>query len=198
MKTKKMISVGLITAGLVLSSVGAVNADSITPRPTPTSAAQYVQMLAAYQDALVQFKVTLVVNTINYRIALEKYEADWQAALAKYEAPYKATLAQYQTLRAAYDAKLPAMVVARKSAQDKADTDFLTAIASATTSVQKNAALVAYTAAYSAANAAYKIAAKAVSPKPVKPHKPAELTKPPRPVKPTLPVAPQKPAKYKK
>lgn len=193
-------SVGLITAGLVLSSVAVVNADSTTPPPTAKSPTSYALQLAAYQDALIQYRVTVVVNNINYRIALEKYQADWQATLAKYEDPYKAALAQYLPLQSAYAAKMAPVATARRSAFDKADSDFLAALAIATTSAQKNAALQAHAAAISAAGAAYKAAIAAIGVAPVKPVKPAELTKPALPVKPvdpTKPVAPIKPEKSK-
>ena len=113
MKTKRMISVGLITAGLVLSSVAVVNADSTTPPPTAKSPNAYTLQVAAYQEVLIQYRITVVVNTINYRIALQKYHADWQATLAKYEAPYKAEIAQHQTLQAAYAAKKEPIAAAR-------------------------------------------------------------------------------------
>jgi len=200
MKTKRMISVGLLAAGLALSSVGAVNADT-TPPPTAKSPTAYAAQLAAYKDALVEYRVTIAVNAINYRIALEKYQADWQATLAKYEAPYKAALAQYQTLQSAYSAKLAPIAAVRKGALDKADSDFLAAIANATTAAQKTLALNARATATTSAIAAYKAAVTALGSAPVKPIKPAELTKPPLPVKPaapTKPVPPVKPGNSKK
>ena len=200
MKTKRMISVGLLAAGLALSSVGAVNADT-TPPPTAKSPTAYAAQLAAYKDALVEYRITVAVNAINYRIALEKYQSDWQAALTKYEAPYKAALAQYQPLQAAWIAKLAPIAAVRKSALDKADADFLAAIAIASTAAQKNLALSARASATASATTAYKTAVAALGSAPVKPVKPAELTKPPVPVKPaapTKPVPPVKPGNTKK
>ncbi len=194
MRTKKFISVGLLAAGLALSSMGAVSADS-TPPPNAKSPTAYAAQLAAYKLALIEYRVTIAVNAINYRIALEKYQADWQATLTKYEAPYKTALAQYQTLQTAYLAKLAPIAAIRKSALDKADADFLAAIAKATTTAQKNLALSARATAMTTANSAYKAAAAAIGAAPVKPVKPAELTKPAAPVKQASPVQPTPPAK---
>lgn len=194
MKTKRMISVGLLAAGLAMSSVGAVNADT-TPPPTAKSPTAYAIQLAAYQDALIQYRVTVAINAINYRIALEKYQADWQATLAQYEAPYKAALAQYQALQTAYMAKLAPIAAVRKDALNKADADFLAAIANATTNAQKILALNTRATAAASANTAYKTAVAALGGAPVRPIKPAELTKPPLPVKPTDPTKPVPPVK---
>lgn len=198
MKTKRILSIGLLTTGLVLSSASAVNADAT---PTPKSTTTYAAQLAVYKEAVIQYRVALVVNTINYRIALEKYQADWQAALAKYEAPYKAALVQYQTLQATYVAKLAPIATARKSMLDKADADFLAAIASAKNAAQKDLALRGRASAVSTASAVYKTAVAALGAAPVKPIKPPELTKPSLPVKPvspTKPVPPLKPGTTKK
>ena len=194
MRTNKFISVGLLAAGLAMSSISAVSADT-TPPPNAKSPTAYAAQLAAYKVALIEYRVTIAVNAINYRIALEIYQADWQAALAKYEAPYKTAMAQYQTLQTAYLDKLAPIAATRKVALDKADADFLAAIAKATTSAQKSLALTARTTAMTAANSAYKTSAAAIGPAPVKPVKPAELTKPAAPVKPASPVKPTPPAK---
>lgn len=201
MKTKKILGMALLTAGLALSSVGVVNAADTTPPPTAKSPSAYTAQLAAYKTALLQYRIAITVNSINYRIALEKYSADWQAALAKYEAPYKAALAVYQPLHAAYVAKLSPISTARKTAMDKADSIFLVAQAASTSDAQMDKALKDHATATAAANADYKAGVAAIGTAPVKPVKPAELTKPVAPTKPAnpvKPVAPVKPASTKK
>src|SRR5512141_1492985 len=100
MKTKKMVTVALMTSSLILGSMTASRADeSQSPSPTPvaTSNPVYAAQLAAYKVALTQYKVALVVNDINYRATMAKYWSDWQAAVAKYEAAWQASLANYKT-----------------------------------------------------------------------------------------------------
>lgn len=198
MKTRKILGAALLTAGLVMGSVSVVSADeTATPKATQSTSASSAELLA-YRTALLKFRIALVVNSINYRNAMEKYWADWQATLEKYLAPYKAALEQYRVLEAAYMAKLAPIIAVRNAAINKADSAFLAALASATTDAQLEQALKDHVAATSAANEAFKIAKAALGDAPVKPIKPAELTRPPAPVKadnPVKPLAPTKPDK---
>lgn len=201
MKTKRIIGVALLTAGLVMGSVGATSADE-TPAPTVTkSATAYGAELTAYREAIVQYRVTLVTSSIAYRVTLQKYWADWQATVAKYEASWKAELEKYQALHAAYLAKLAPINSARNAALDRADAEFLAAIASAKNTASQELALKVHATATAEANAIYKAAVAALGDAPVRPTKPAELTRPPLPAKPTppvKPVAPVNPAVTKK
>ena len=195
MKTKRILSVALLATGLVMSSVGVVSADETTAPTSKSSNSASSAELLAYKTGLLKFRIALTVNSINYRIALEKYWADWQATLEKYEAPYRAALEQYRILETAYMAKLTPIIAARRAAVNKADSEFLAAIASATTDAQMELALKNHASATSAANDAFQTAKTALGAAPVKPVKPAELTKPPLPVKPSNPVKPLAPTK---
>ena len=91
------------------------------------------------------------------------------------------------------------LAAARKTATDKADADFLAAIAvTGATNAQLELALKNYNAAIEAAHATFKTAVAALGPEPVKPNKPAELKKPAAPVKPVSPVKPVEPGKPSK
>ncbi|HUW87339.1 MAG TPA: hypothetical protein VMW30_03050 [Candidatus Paceibacterota bacterium] len=195
MKTRRTLGAALLTAGLIMSSASVVSADeTATPKATKSTSASSADLLA-YKTGLLKFRIALTVNSINYRIAMEKYWADWQATLDKYLAPYKAALEQYRVLEAAYLAKLTPIITARRAAMNKADSEFLAAVASATTDAQMELALKNHATATSAANEAFQSAKAALGAAPVKPVKPAELTKPPLPVKPSNPVKPLAPTK---
>lgn len=176
MITKKLIPVGLLTAGLLLGSTSVALADT-TPAPVSSSTAYQVQ-LASYKTALIQYQFTRVTNEINYRAAMQKYEADW-----------KATLATYQATQTAYEAKLEPIVDARKAAFNAAAATFVAATSGTPTNAVITAALNAYWSATKAANAAYQTAVTALGAAPVRPVKPVA---PVRPVDPIKPVAPKK------
>lgn len=205
MKTKKLVTVALMTSSLILGSMTASSADdSQKPSPTPVatiSSSAYAAQLAAYKVALTQYKVALLVNAISYRATMNKYWADWNAAVTKYGSDWQATLANYQTLKATYDAKVAPINAARRTAINAADAAFLAAIAVNNSAPQEELALTAHQSAVQAANAAYKAAIAAIGAAPVRPTKPAELVKPVVPTKPAdpvKPIAPVKPAVAKK
>lgn len=198
MKTKKALTVALITSSLILGSMSASRADeSQTPSPSPVSTANpvYAAQLAAYKIALTQYKVALVVNDISYRATMTKYWADWQAAVTQYESNWQAALASFKTLKDAYEAKAAPINATRKTAVDAADAAFLAAIAANNSPASEETALTTHQAAVQAANNAYKTAIAALGAAPVRPTKPAELTKPPVPTKPAAPVKPVAPVK---
>ena len=201
MKVQKVLSVALLTTGLIAGSVSAVHADS-TPLPAATNSTAYKTALAQYQIDLLKYRVLVIKNAITNRAAMDKYNADWQVAVAKYYADWKVAIEQYQALRAAYDAKIVPAATARKAAVTKADADFLAAVSVAgVTNAQLELAVKAHSDAIEAANSAFKAAVAAFGAEPVKPIKPAELTKPPLPTKatdPGKPVPPGKPAKTEK
>ncbi|MBI3429993.1 MAG: hypothetical protein HY050_08075 [Actinobacteria bacterium] len=195
MKSKKMFSVVVLTAGLLLSSVTLGNADQ-SPTPTPSKSASATSAeWTAYKAALIEYRIALVVNSISFRATMEKYWSDWRATVEKYEAAYKAAIEQFQIQQAAYLAKLEPIRATHRAAVNKADADFLAAIAGAKSVAEKELALKNYATANSTANAAFKAAVTAVGPAPIRPVKPAELSKPPLPVK---PAEPQKPVAPKK
>lgn len=201
MKVQKVLSVALLTTGLIAGSVSAVHADS-TPVPAATNSAAYQAALAQYQIDIMKYRIELIKIAIANRAAMDKYNADWQVAVAKYYADWKVAIEAYQVLRAAYDAKIVPAAAARKAAVTKADADFLAAIGVAgATSAQLELAVKTHGDAMNAAENAFKAAVATFGAEPVKPIKPAELTKPPVPVKgvaPVKPVAPGKPAKTEK
>ena len=198
MKVRNVVSVALITTSLIAGSIGATYADK-TPLPAATNSAAYQAALAQYQVDILKYKIAIAKNAITYRVAMDKYNADWAIVLAKYEASWKAALDQYQVLHNAYDAKIVPLAAARKTATDKADADFLAAIAvTGATNAQLELALKNYNAAIEAAHATFKTAVAALGPEPVKPNKPAELKKPAAPVKPVSPVKPVEPGKPSK
>ena len=201
MKTKKLVTVALMTSSLLLGSMTASRADeSQSPSPTPSPVATsnssvYAAQLAAYKIALTQYKVALVVNDISYRATMKKYWADWNTAVTAYESAWQATLANFQTLKAAYDAKVAPIAATRNTAIDTADAAFLAAIAANSSAASEELALTAHQSAVQAANTAFKAAIAALGAAPVRPTKPAELVKPPVPTKPVAPVKPVAPAK---
>jgi len=198
MKVKNIISVALVTTGLIAGSISVTHADQ-TPLPAATNSAAYKAALEKYQIDILKYRIAVTKNAITYRVAMEKYNADWAIVLAKYEAGWKATWDQYLALHSAYNAKIVPIAAVRKAATDKADADFLAAIAVAgATNAQLDVALKAHNAAIEAAGIAFKSAVAALGPEPVKPTKPAELNKPAEPVKPVSPVKPVEPGKPSK
>jgi hypothetical protein len=195
MKTKKLIRIGLVTFGLLTSSIS-LGIAAETPSPTATkSTSAYGAQLIAYKAALIQYRVTVALNAISYRIAMEKYQADWQVTLTKYEAEWKAAMAKYQAAQSARALKLEPVNLIQKTALDKADNDFVTANAAAKNPAQQDLALKVRADAMLAANTIYKAAVLALGPAPIKPIKPVELTKPVPPVKPVAPIKPVPPVK---
>jgi hypothetical protein len=189
MRIKRALGIGLATIGLLGGSVSVVSAAETAPT--------YAQQLVEYKAALTQYRVTVALNDIKDRAAVEKYWTDWQATLATYQAKWKAEIDKYYADHNAWLAKNKPLNLARKTALDKADADFVAANAAATTPAQQELALKARTTANAAAIAAYKTAVAAIGTEPVAPTKPAELTKPALPAKtadPVKPVAPVKPA----
>lgn len=201
MKVSKVLSVALLASGLMLGSVSAVHADS-TPLPAATNSAAYQAALAKYQVDILQYRIEIVKIGIAYRVAMDAYWTAVQTAEAKYYADWKAAIEQYQALRNAFQAKVAPLAAVRKIAVQKADAEFLAAIAvSGATNAQLELALKNHAVAIDAANELFKSAVTALGPEPVKPIKPAELIRPPVPVKPAAPakpVAPGKPAKQEK
>ncbi len=210
MKTKKFITIAITTAALLATSIGVVSADetatpSATPKVTktakatkdPATVAAYNAALAAYKTALIQYRVTVALNDITYRAAVEKYWADWQVTLDTYQTKWKAEIDKFWADHSAWNLKHKPLNQTRKATLDKADSDFVAANSAATTDAQREAALKARNDAYVAANKIYKDALALIGAEPVAPTKPAELTKPKLPAKtvdPVKPVAPNKPA----
>ncbi|MSV92196.1 MAG: hypothetical protein F2870_04135, partial [Actinobacteria bacterium] len=151
MKIRRILSVALITSSLVAASIGVTHADD-SPVPAATNSAAYQAALAKYQTDLLQYRITVIKNAITYRVAMDKYNADWAIVLARYDAAWKAAQDQYQVLRTAYNAKVAPLAAIRKAATDKADADFLAAIAVAgVTNAQLDLALKNHNAAMDAA-----------------------------------------------
>ncbi len=195
MKVRKVLSVALLASGLLLGSVSAVHADS-TPIPAATNSAAYQAELTKYQAEILQYRIEVTKIGITYRVALDTYWAAVQSAEAKYYADWKAAIEQYQALRSAYQAKVAPLAAIRKIAVQKADAEFLAAIAvSGATNAQLELALKNHAVAIDAANTLFKSAVTALGPEPVKPIKPAELNRPPVPVKPAAPIKPVAPGK---
>jgi hypothetical protein len=188
MKITRVIGIGLATVGLLGGSISAVNAAETT--------STYAQQLVEYKAALTQYRVTVALNDIKDRAAVEKYWSDWQTTLATYQAKWKSEIDKYYADHNAWLAKNKPLNLARKTALDKADSDFVAANSAATTPAQQELALKARATAQSTAIATYKAAVAAIGTEPVAPTKPAELTKPALPAKtadPAKPIAPVKP-----
>jgi hypothetical protein len=155
MKTRKILTAGLLIAGLAFSSVRAGNADAAPP-PTAKSPTAYATQLAPYKAALAQFqtlqaaylaKVSPIAET--RKPTLDNTDADFLAAIAK------ATTIAQKTLA----------LNARANATSAATTAYKTAVAAV-------------------GNAPVKPAKPAELTKPPLPVKPAAPTKPVPPVKP--------------
>jgi len=180
MKSKKLASVALITAGLMLGSTSVALADESSPAPVSSPSA-YQTQLAAYKVALLQYQFAKVNADINYRTTMQKYESDWAI-----------TLAAYQSAQAAFEAKKQPIQEVRRAAVNAASAAFVAATAGTPSDAVIKAALTAYWNATKAANIAYQTAITALGAGPVKPVKPAA---PAKPVDPTKPIAPVKPGK---
>ncbi len=176
MKSKKIASVALLTAGLMLGSTSVALADS-TPAPVSTPSA-YQTQLAAYKVALLQYQFAKVTSDINYRTAIQKYNSDWAV-----------TIAAFQSAQAAFEAKKQPLAEARRAAVNAASTAFLAATTGTPSDAVLSAALKAYWSASKSANDAFQAAVTALGAAPVKPVKPVA---PVKPVDPTKPVAPKK------
>ena len=153
--------------------------------------------MVAYRADLLKYRVTVVLNNINDRAAMEKYWADWQITLTTYQAKWKADIDKFWADHIAWALKHKPLNVARKAALDKADSDFVASNSATTTAAQQEAALKARNEAYTAATKIYKDALALIGAEPVSPTKPAELAKPPTPAKtvdPVKPIIPLKPA----
>ncbi len=182
----------------MLGPVSAVHADS-TPLPADSNSAAYQAAVAKFQVDILQYRIQVAKIGIAYRVAMDTYWSAVQAAEAKYYADWKAAIEQYQALRSAYQAKVAPLAAIRKIAVQKADAEFLAAIAvSGATNAQLELALKNHDVAIDAANTLFKSAVTALGPEPVKPIKPAELNRPPAPVKPDAPVKPVAPGKQAK
>lgn len=216
MRSKRFIPIAITTAGLLATSIGIGAADetatpSATPKVTKTAkatqdpaqaaaAAAFTAAMADYKKALVQYRVTVALNDIKDRAALEKYWADWQVSLTTYQAKWKADIDKFWADHNAWALKHKPLNQVRKADLDSADNAFASANSAATTPAQQEAALKARMDVYIAANKTYKDGLAQIGAEPVAPTKPAELTKPALPVKtpdPVKPVAPVKPAATK-
>jgi len=205
MKTKKFITIAITTVGLMASSIGVGLADETTsPTPTPkvtktvkaaATPNAYALALAQYKIDLTQYRVTVALNDIKDRAAVEKYWLDWASTLSAYQAKWKAEIDKYYADHSAWAAKNKPLNQARKAALDKADSDFVAANSAATTPALQEAALTARATAHSAALSVYKAAVALIGAEPVAPTKPAEMTKPALPVKTVDPVKPVPPVK---
>ena len=180
MKSKKITSIALLTAGLMLGSTSLALAEDATPAPVSSPSA-YQTQLAAYKVALLQYQFAKVNADINYRTAVQKYESDWDV-----------TMAAFQSAQAAFQAKKQPIQEVRRAAVNAASAAFLAATTGTPSDATVKAALTAYWTATKAANNAYTAAITALGAGPVKPVKPAA---PVKPVDPTKPVAPVKPGK---
>lgn len=149
MKSKKLVTIALLTSGLFIGSTTSALAD--TAPTSTTSPSAYQTQLAAYKIALTQYRVALVNNDINYRATMAKYWSDWQT-----------TLATFQTANTAFQANLDPIQVTHKSAIDAADAAFLAATTGTPTDDVLNAALTAYWNATKLANTTYKSAVTAL------------------------------------
>ena len=180
MKSKKITSIALLTAGLMLGSTSLALAEDATPAPVSSPSA-YQTQLAAYKVALLQYQFAKVNADINYRTAVQKYESDWDV-----------TMAAFQSAQAAFEAKKQPIQEVRRATVNAASAAFLAATTGTPTDAVIKTALTAYWTATKAANTAYETAITALGAGPVKPVKPAA---PVKPVDPTKPVAPVKPSK---
>ena len=180
MKSKKIASIALLTAGLMLGSTSLALAEDATPAPV-SSPSTYQTQLAAYKVALLQYQFAKVNADINYRTAVQKFNSDWAV-----------TIAAFQSTQAAFEAKKQPLQEVRRAAVNAASAAFIAATAGTPSDAVISAALKAYWTATKAANTAYESAITALGAGPVKPVKPAA---PVKPVDPTKPVAPVKPSK---
>jgi len=222
MKTKKVLTATLLSAGLMMGSVSSASAEESTPTPTPTSSASasatatatattYQAQLEAYKLALVAYRTNLAKYGAAIKESLKQYEEAWKLTLEQYEAARKAAIANY---KADTDKYLAAWKIANErylldsaalkvgrqavnttfqAAVAKAIADFKTSMVTATTADQKSVAETARKAAIAAATAGRKSALDALGPEPVRPSKPNVPTKLVLPVRPTKPAAPIKP-----
>ncbi len=192
MKTKKIITATLLSAGLILGSTSAAFATDPTPAPTATvtlSAFQvqlvaYGTALAAYDSATVTFKAQVIVfgtalqayktapagnssAIVTFKAALSAYQTavmTYKTSYANAVGSFKVTLSMREDLRRAIN-------IAFENAIHTANATFATAMGIATTADQKLAATTARQNAVASAISVRKAALDAVGDKPAAPKK---------------------------
>ena len=160
-----------LSAGLVLGSVGTASAATVTPTPTASSSISYADQMAAYKSALIDF-----------RIAMQKYNAEWKNTLATYRSALKAFTTKSKRM---YEAKRNEITKSFRTAIKIANSTFAAAMKRARTSDQRNAAKAAFNLAISTAASIRTVALDALDSAILQPVKPTPPMKPVAPIKPT-------------
>lgn len=207
MRTRKVFIATVVSIGLTLGSISVASADETpTPTPAPTTVTTPVstsspvastspvatspsQVPMTYEDQVAAYKVALVA----YRVALKQYRAAWKETVAQYQKAQRTARSQFRMNQQAEKTNRDSINSIFHSAISKAQSDYKSAMKSATNVDQKTAAIATRKTAVSDAINARKIALDALGPQDAKFVKPVLPVKPPAPIKPTPPIKPAKP-----
>ena len=142
MKTKRIITATILSAGLIIgSTTGAFASDDKQPAPTP---AVYAVQLAAYNTAMTTYESAMVAykaQMVLFDAAVRSNETAYKIALKSYETAFKVVLSNYQDSLRALDASRRLVNVTFQAAVERAHADFIVARAAATTEAQKATAV---------------------------------------------------------